>query len=848
MAFALAAFAQTVITIGTDTQNHYIPVHPTFGYTYSQCIYLQSEINVPNQRIEKIWYYWNGYEYADLTDQWVIYMGHTSASYFQSSTAWLPRNSLTQVFSGQVITSTTAGWIEIVLDTPFFYNNTQNLVVAVEENEPGSDSSNGFFHSSSSSYRRSLRFSSDIINPDPADPPSGTMRYGYANIQLQLSAIPNDPQFNRSPADIDFGLGNVNMPSEWQNVTVSNIGGGTLSLAASAVSIIGTQASQFQFSTANLPAALSAGQSVNIPVRFVPSSEGAKTATLRIVYDGVNYDTALSGEGLPAGQVTIGDGNSNMNIPIYPYYGYTYSQSIYLQSEINMPNQRIEKIYYYWNGNENATSSDLWDIYMGHITADYFDMSPQWVPLSNLTQVFSGIVSLPAVEGWVEIVLANPFYYNNTDNLLIAVDENRPGYDSNSSYFHSTASQDRRSMRYSDDSINPDPANPPMSGIVQVFGYPNIKLLFGDAPTDPIFQYSPTDIDFGLVAQDEPTDWVNVTVNNYGGGILNLPSSALSIIGSHASQFQFNPINLPATLAAGQSVTIPVRFTATSEGLKTATLRMVYGSVNYDVALSGQGMSGNLVIIGNGTGIGSVPVYPYYTYTYSQSIYLASEIGMPGTIESLAWYWNGNSAITEPNIDIYMGHTSLSTMGSNFLPISGMTLVYSGPYSVGTTADWRNFILTTPFSYNGTDNLVIAVNENGGPANIWYSQLDGFHVSSVTGQRSRSVSNDNAAYNASTVTGGYNLTIVPNLMLSLSGGSVGQPDPPILTLQANGTLSWAAIDGAASYNIYSSSDPQGTFTYEASTNSTTWQAPDFPQARKFYRVTASTEPAAKILK
>jgi hypothetical protein len=60
---------------------------------------------------------------------------------------------------------------------------------------------------------------------------------------------------------------------------------------------------------------------------------------------------------------------------------------------------------------------------MGNTDKTAFESISDWIPLANLTQVFIGEVSLPAVEGWVEINLDMPFYHNN-QNLVIAVDEN----------------------------------------------------------------------------------------------------------------------------------------------------------------------------------------------------------------------------------------------------------------------------------------------------------------------------------------------------------------------------------------------------------------------------------------
>ena len=134
--FASFSFAQTV-TIGSGTNTGYlIPVNSNYGFTYSQQIILQSEISTAGT-IEKLRFYMVGGISLASSNQWTIYMGHTTKTSFSSNTNWEPLASLTQVFSGTIAATPTSGWYEITLSTPFAYNNTDNLVVAIDENASG---------------------------------------------------------------------------------------------------------------------------------------------------------------------------------------------------------------------------------------------------------------------------------------------------------------------------------------------------------------------------------------------------------------------------------------------------------------------------------------------------------------------------------------------------------------------------------------------------------------------------------------------------------------------------------------------------------------------------------------
>jgi flagellar hook capping protein FlgD/MAM domain-containing protein meprin/A5/mu len=159
--------------------------------------------------------------------------------------------------------------------------------------------------------------------------------------------------------------------------------------------------------------------------------------------------------------ISIGDGTlTNKAIPIEPYYGYTYSQVIYLQSEINDAGL-ITEVSWDFAGTSLSSSND-WTIYMGHTAKTQFDSNTDWIDVTTLTEVWSGTFPDPGAPGL--ITFNTGFSYNNIDNLVIAVDENCPSYNGYSDQFYCTAVTNNRGIRYYNDSTNPDPANPPTAG------------------------------------------------------------------------------------------------------------------------------------------------------------------------------------------------------------------------------------------------------------------------------------------------------------------------------------------------------------------------------------------------
>lgn len=131
------------------------------------------------------------------------------------------------------------------------------------------------------------------------------------------------------------------------------------------------------------------------------------------------------------------------------------------------------------------------------------------------------------------------------------------------------------------------------------------------------------------------------------------------------------------------------------------------------------------VSIGSGTAVDSnaglsTPISIYYATSLSQFIYLASEIGTAGTITSIDFKVNNAGSLTNSNgmIDVWVGHTPntsynpvVGTTGADWISVASHSQVMtSGTFTqTGTTL---KFTFTTPFVYNGTDNLVITVDAN----------------------------------------------------------------------------------------------------------------------------------------
>ncbi len=201
------------VEIGTGTSTaSYIPTYGLWDYSWSQVIYLQSEIG-SSLEITKI-----SYDVSNTPSNYTfynqkIYMKHTTLAEFPDGSYDDPvAAGFTLVYEGDV-TFDGSGWNVIPLDNPFSYNGTDNLIVYWQNWDGDYTSGYPSFRYTSQTNRAKYKYQ-DGTFPDV----SGTLTYRAANIRLHYFSL-YDVQYTEDP-----GLdGTYPSPYEGQIVTISGI-------------------------------------------------------------------------------------------------------------------------------------------------------------------------------------------------------------------------------------------------------------------------------------------------------------------------------------------------------------------------------------------------------------------------------------------------------------------------------------------------------------------------------------------------------------------------------------------------------------------------------------------------
>ncbi|GAB1468465.1 hypothetical protein MASR2M64_11940 [Candidatus Cloacimonadota bacterium] len=194
LCFALTLGAE-LISIGSGTVlNQGLPIEPVARYSYSQQLFMTSEIGVGGT-IDTLKFQYNvaSQLFYEGNKQLSIWLGHSSRSTMNS---WVPVDSLYPVFSGTLnLTDFSAGipgngWLKITLTQPFMYDGIHNLVLAVDENGAQSGSTSDDFYCSNSVYQRAIQFQHQTINPDPANPPATgfSLKTHRSNLRISMQA------------------------------------------------------------------------------------------------------------------------------------------------------------------------------------------------------------------------------------------------------------------------------------------------------------------------------------------------------------------------------------------------------------------------------------------------------------------------------------------------------------------------------------------------------------------------------------------------------------------------------------------------------------------------------------
>lgn len=653
------------ITIGNGTSTSYlIPMNNNYNYTYSQQIFTSAELGVGGrqQTITAI-----SFQYAYSTamtrkTNCTIYLGHTSQSSFSSTSNYVPLSSLTMVYTGSM--NCRQGWNTFTFSTPFTYNGTDNLVVAVDDNSGGYNGSSYYFNCTSASTNQSVYYYSDSYNPDPSNPTSVSVNKSTTTMRTNViftmcnSSLPNSPQPLVTVIDVahnavELAWAPRGNETQWKVDYSTNTYNWTTigTLSRRSHRFTGLQpTTTYYFRVGSIFPNDTSYAMVPVTTECTPMSLPT--------YE--NFDRLSTGTNSPLSPCWTKLSNYSTN---YPYVNTSYATSapnclyMYTSSSshtgIVTPRspEPLNRLQVSFSAYKPSTSY-AHDIVVGAMTdpEDYSTFVPiDTAEMGSTTGYYHFDVPLSSYSGTGRYIgifsctNGSSYSYPYLDDIVI---------DYNATCSRATNVQSQSSSPYSAIST----WQPGGNGTPQYY----------------IVSYTPA----------SSTNWITDTTHT--------PYKVFTgLTGGETYYISITPV------CAGNDTSYAIYDTVTTPSCMTQPL-----------------------LIGNGTSASvNVPFETDVAYGYAQQIYDSVDLGGPNNFSAIAFNYRGPTAMTvKSNCIIYMANTPQSTFVSNsintFVPDSLLTVVYTGP--INCTPGWNIFYLDTTFYYDGTGNLVVAIDDNSG--------------------------------------------------------------------------------------------------------------------------------------
>ncbi|MEN6445766.1 MAG: C25 family cysteine peptidase [Candidatus Cloacimonas sp.] len=523
-----------------------------------------------------------------------------------------------------------------------------------------------------------------------------------------------------------LNTGAVASPSGSANITTS---GGSITITTGSVQfapIAGNGSSELIFT-------LSAG--ISVPIGTLATLNFYATA------GSYNLSSTISLEiGAPL-PVIIGTGTGQQSYPIDRYYNYSAHEAIYLASEIGMPGM-IKSIAYYKASGADTNPIDNVTIYMKLTSSN--SLSTGNYDLNGYTLVYSGSFPNNAVSGWMEVNLNPMFFFDGVNNLSILCIKGFQSWISNYPYWTYTNTTANRARQNRSDSASP-------TNLSSTTNLPNLrmKMFIDDNIVFPPTALSATPGN-GLVT----LSWQAPVIGNVSGYKIYRNDAFYANVENACIFYDVNVVN---------NTTYSYYLTTVSGDNESSPTQTVQATPS--------NITSTQVILGVGTGFTdnttACPVNIYNPSLHGQSVYTAAELNAAGIygpipILQIGFYISGLPSYPLPNFLIRMKHTATTNV-SSWQSATGMSIVYANTSYMPTEVGWNMLTLSTPFQWNGTDNIV--VDTAFGVASLYVSSGTVRYTTVDNGYRyCRSYSNDQT----NVFSGGFVISSRPDLKITVS--------------------------------------------------------------------------------
>jgi len=688
------------ITIGTDpTTNSSTPFYLWWSYSFTQTIYLSSEIANPAAVISQFGYHYAGAN-PNLEAEIEVWLEHSN---LQSITSSVPLTNATKVYDGvyAVNPGQDYSWIDI---EPFIYNGSDNLILTIFEKSPGYSSSEDVFYSTAVPAGQNLCVGAwrEGTPYDPQNLPSGNQIDFRANTKLLMSVIPPFPVVNVSPDSLDFGDVEVTL-SKTLNASIQNIGGEPLE-------ITGVNISNSNFSIANLvfPVVIESAETVVVEVVFHPTEPQPEEGVITFLMDESvpgSKTLEVSGQGLRFGVLREGFEDT-----LFPPLGWKVvdlnaDKSGWMRNVNTVPTGQVAP--------RTGVAAAGLDTYAGTTWETSYDdwlITPKMIWQDG--DIFSfWIKRLADQSGQIWRILLSVNGNSPSDFTQMDVITDPPLIYTEKSYNLSTYGLEDGDEFYLAFQFNglwcwPGVIDDVSASVMVRYDH-DLMVLDLTGP----------DILHANTTQDYTVMFANWGFQNVQGADYTVQLCAV------INGVETTLASLPGQNIASKEVltfNIPLNIAQTG-------IYYVYGKIDF---ATDEDQNNNLTdpvkvdvipesfVVKN---IGDFPLNQETEYTnlypinfadskkasLSQTLYYSNELNTGGIIDRIGYYSLFGTNMMERKIKIWISEVDAANLSGPYIPVSQMTLVYNGNVDFLAGNGRSDIIFTHPFVYSGSGNLLV---------------------------------------------------------------------------------------------------------------------------------------------
>ena len=378
--------------------------------------------------------------------------------------------------------------------------------------------------------------------------------------------------------------------------------------------------------------------------------------------------------------VVIGDGTGeNSYLPTTVFNQHALSQQIYTADELNLEACDISGVSFF---NTSSSYTRNLTIYMVNTSKTAFDSNSDWITVTEDDQVYSGSYTFSG-HSWTTIFFDTVFVYDGSSNIALVVDDNSASMYLSSMSCRVSSTESCQALSVYSLFTNYNPLSPNYTGNQYM---EKNQVIFGVANYD----YT-----------------VTVSANPSNGG---------TVSGGGGTYYYGYPITLNAAPSEGYVFNNWTKNGEVVSCLSTYTLTVTESA---EYVANFQQADG--IVIGDAANTNVyLPTYNYYSL--SEQIYTSSEMGgAPCQISSVSFFNTGTYSTTR-TMSVYMVSTDKTVFDSisDWIPVTESDLVFSGSVVI-PARDWATIYFNTPFTYDGTSNVALIVDDNTNSYNSYTS-------------------------------------------------------------------------------------------------------------------------------